>query len=192
MLLKASSLSVREGKGACIEEENATPLEQSLQGLPECAPVAEVSKEIQRALSSGDATDAGIDEVRVLQQPRASDSAVPPTFDAGSKRPAEALATHGTGSSGTTTTTTTRGSSSPSATPASKAARLDTGPGTSAVRPSPAKGEQQKLEFELTEHGEKRYNICGMGFSVTVEYELTRAVGQVGHTRSLRRPGRRP
>jgi len=88
----------------------------------------------------------------------------------------------GSGSSGCGNSGSGSGSSSgggsPGSTNASKAARLAAGPGTAAPGGAPGRGEPQKLAYEVTEGGSKRYNICGMRFEVTGEYELTRAVGQ--------------
>lgn len=64
-------------------------------------------------------------------------------------------------------------------TPPSKVARHAGAPSGNAA-PTASRGQQQlPLEFESTEAGTKRYNICGLKFEVTPEYELTRAVGQV-------------
>ena len=40
------------------------------------------------------------------------------------------------------------------------------------------KKELQEQEYSLTENGYKKYNICGLAFSVTTNYAVRRAVGQ--------------
>ena len=164
--------------------ENATPAERTALLSPEPPSVAAAAAVVAGAkeASAGEASNA-IDEARVLQQPRAANDPPAAKPEAGSKRRAEMPSRSSAATAASSAnSSSSSGSSSPidGATPSSKVARLAAGPGTAAVGATPSK-QQQKLEYELTESGARRYNICGMRFEVTAEYELTRAVGQVGH-----------
>lgn len=37
----------------------------------------------------------------------------------------------------------------------------------------------QEQEYEMTDYGYKRYNVCGMRFETTPNYTVKKAVGQV-------------
>ena len=47
---------------------------------------------------------------------------------------------------------------------------------------SKSSSKPQEQEYDMTEYGFKRYNICGMRFETTPNYTVKKAVGQVRAT----------